>query len=423
MMSDPCLPYTNLARRLNRFPQGAPAADSLYKILKVLFSEREAELVAQLPIKPFSARQAARVWKMNESEATKILDELASRAILIDGENDGKLVYTLPPPMAGFFEFSLMRRRDDIDQKLLSEYFHQYITIEDDFMRDLLASGKTQVGRVFVNEEVLPAVTVLEYEQASEIISTSTSMGVSLCFCRHKASLLGNSCDAPVDDICMTFGNVARSLARHGYARLVDKGEGKDLLQKAYEHHLVQFGENVRREVSFICNCCGCCCEAMLAARRFAFARPISTSRFLPKIDLSKCNGCGKCVDICPVNVMALVSANDPHNKHRKMAILDEENCLGCGVCARVCPRQCIRLVERKVRVITPLNSVHRLVMMAIERGKLHHLIVDEQVMANQRLMAQILRVLLALPPLKRVLASEQVKSRYLEALLARVQI
>ena len=41
--------YTHLVDRLNRFPQGAAPTDTLYKILAILFSEREAELVAQLP--------------------------------------------------------------------------------------------------------------------------------------------------------------------------------------------------------------------------------------------------------------------------------------------------------------------------------------------------------------------------------------
>ena len=29
-----------------------------------------------------------------------------------------------------------------------------------------------------------------------------------------------------------------------------------------YESNLVQIGENVREHPAFICNCCGCCCEA-----------------------------------------------------------------------------------------------------------------------------------------------------------------
>ena len=38
--------YRDLVDRLNRFPQGAPPSDLLYGILAILFSEREAGLVA-----------------------------------------------------------------------------------------------------------------------------------------------------------------------------------------------------------------------------------------------------------------------------------------------------------------------------------------------------------------------------------------
>ncbi|MEE8392148.1 MAG: hypothetical protein V3S14_15320 [Anaerolineae bacterium] len=71
----------------------------------MLFSEREAELVALVPIKPFTAEKASRIWKMDLASAQMILDELASRAILVDVERNGQSVYVLLPPMAGFFEF------------------------------------------------------------------------------------------------------------------------------------------------------------------------------------------------------------------------------------------------------------------------------------------------------------------------------
>ena len=38
--------YNSLVQRLNIFPQGAPSTELLFKILKVLFSEREAKLVS-----------------------------------------------------------------------------------------------------------------------------------------------------------------------------------------------------------------------------------------------------------------------------------------------------------------------------------------------------------------------------------------
>ena len=58
---------------------------------------------------------------------------------------------------------------------------------------------------------------------------------------------------------------------------------------------------------------------------------------------------------------------------------------------------------------------------MAIERGKLQHLVFDEQVLWSHRALALVLGAILRLPAAKRLLATEQVRSRYLEALLARV--
>jgi ferredoxin len=139
-------------------------------------------------------------------------------------------------------------------------------------------------------------------------------------------------------NICMTFGGTADSLIRHGYARRVEAAEGMDLLGEAHANRLVQFGENVQRDVAFICNCCGCCCEAMIAARRFGRLAPVHTTSYEPHVDAALCNGCAKCVDACPVEAMTLVSANDPHKPRRRRAELDTALCLGCGVCTRVCP-------------------------------------------------------------------------------------
>ncbi len=412
--------YRRLTERLNQFPQGAPPSELLTRILMVLFDRREADLVARLPLRPFTARRAAGVWRIPEPEAVRILDRLAGKALLVDFEIDGEMHYVLPPPMAGFFEFSMMRIRGDIDQKLLAELFYQYLNVEEDFVRELFATGKTQLGRAFVNEAVLSEVNalhVLDWERASEVVKSASYRGVSMCYCRHKMTHVNRACTAPMN-ICMTFNTSAESLIRHGHARAVTVSEGLELLAEARENNLVQFGENVRRGVNFICNCCGCCCEAMIAARRFAVMHPIHTTQFLPQVDTKTCSGCGKCVSLCPVEAMTLVSANDPHRPQRKLAQVDEDRCLGCGVCLRACTQTpSLTLKHRDKRVLTPLNGVHRAVVMAVERGKLQNLLFDNQVLWHHRALAAVLGAILRLPPVARAMATDQAKSRYLEAL------
>jgi ferredoxin len=414
--------WAQLTDRLNRFPQGAPPSELLHKILALLFTEREAALVAQLPIKPFTAETASRTWKLPLDEARRILEALAGRAILLDIDHDGTTEYMLPPPMAGFLEFSLMRVRGDIDQKLLSELLFQYLNVEEDFIKALFTRGETQIGRVFVDEAVVPpalSLRVLDHERATEVVRTATDIGVGVCYCRHKMQHVGRACDAPTGN-CLTFNNTAASLVRHGVARGIDTAEALDILSQARDRRLVQFGENVREHVNFVCNCCGCCCEAMIAARRFGHLHPVHTTNYLPEVVPDACNGCGKCMRACPVEAMGMVSANDAARPKRAIAKLDREVCLGCGVCVRACPREALRLVDRPERVITPVNSSHRIVMMAIERGTLADLVFDNRALASHRAMAAILGVILRLPPIKQALASRQLKSRYLERLLAR---
>ena len=407
--------YQSLEDRINRFPQGAPPSETLYKILKILFSEKEASLVAQLPIKPFTVKTASKVWKMDEVSAHKMLDELASRAILLDIEHEGTQEYILPPPMAGFFEFSMMRTSGDIDQKLLGELYYQYLNVEEDFVKQLFYSTETKLGRVFVQEEVLTSdneVQILDFQRASHIIKTSSHIGISTCYCRHKMSHVGKACNAPMD-ICMTFNGAASSLIKHKYARQVEATEGIELLHKAYENNLVQCGENVREGVSFICNCCGCCCEAMVAARKFGMLHPVQTTAFIPKVNIESCSNCGRCVKACPIGA---IEKTDTGVK------VNEDICLGCGVCVRSCFKKSMHLESREKKIITPVNSVHRLVLMAIENGTLQNLIFDNQALGSHRAMAAVLSAILKLPPIKQVMANKQLKSVYLDRLISKIK-
>ncbi len=417
--------YRNLEDRINWFTQGAPASVTLTKILEVLFTEKEAKWVAMLPIRPFTLKKAAKIWGTTEAKAEKLLDRLCEKGLMVDSYYQGERRFVLPPPMIGFFEFSLMRTRGDIDQKYLSELFYQYINVEEDFIKNLFLGMDTKLGRVFVRESVLlseKANHILDHERAEHIIDEAKYIGVGTCFCRHKNLHLGKPCEmhAPLE-ACLTFDNVARSLAEHGgYTRLISREEAKDILQKCYSYDLVQMGENVREHPAFMCNCCKCCCEALEAARKFGPMQPIATTNYIPKVTADTCVGCGKCERTCPVLAISMDEVTAGSGERRKKrAAIDESICLGCGLCAKNCPTKAIVMERRPVQVITPVNSTHRFVLQAIEKGTLQNLVFDNQAFANHRAMAAVFGTILTLPPLKQALASRQFKSVYLDRLLS----
>ncbi|MGN0294935.1 MAG: 4Fe-4S dicluster domain-containing protein [Lachnospiraceae bacterium] len=419
--------YKNLEERINWFTQGAPPSDTLYKILQVLYTEKEAKWVAKLPVRSFTLKKAAKIWGTTEAKAEKLLDHLCEKALLVDSWHNGERHFVMPPPMAGFIEFALMRTRGDIDQKYLSELYYQYMNVEEDFVKDLFFATETRLGRVYVQEPVLTndkTNHILDYERASHIIDEAQFIGVGTCYCRHKAYHAGHPCEINAPwDVCLTFDNVARSLAEHGeYTRLISREEAMDVLERSYDSNLVQIGENVREQPAFICNCCGCCCEALQAARRFSPMQPVATTNYIPEISPDQCVGCGKCAKVCPILAISMEETEagpEGSGKMKKKAVVDKEICLGCGVCARNCAKGAIELKRRPVQIITPVNSTHRFVLQAIEKGTLQNLIFDNQAFSNHRAMAAVFGTILKLPPIKQALASKQLKSIYLDKLLS----
>jgi len=413
--------YRSLVERLNRFPQGAPPSERLYRILALLFTEREAELVALLPIRPFDAARAARAWRIPEAEARAVLDRLAARAILLDIETPGADALRAPPPMAGFFEFSMMRVRHDLDQKALAELFYQYLNVEEDFIKALFTVGETQLGRTFVHEPALAedlALHVLDHERASEVVRRASHIGIGTCYCRHKMQHVGRACDAPMD-ICMTFDTTAASLIRHGFARQADAAEGLEILARARTGASSSSARNVRERVNFICNCCGCCCEAMIAARRFGHLHPVHTTNYLPR------SGTGTAAAAAVRRRLSRRGddarrgeRSSPPRRARGSARRDDVPRLR-GVRGG--------LFEGSPPTRGAVRAGHH------PRGldaqgrpdgdrarKLQNLVFDNQALASHRAMAAILGAILRLPPVKRAMASRQLRSRYLEALLAR---
>ncbi len=401
--------YRILQKRLDRHTQGAPKSDTLYKILEILFTKEEATFVSKLPIRFFTIKEAAKRIKKNEAETEKILNNLADKGILFDIGNNRTKAYGLAPTMAGFFEFSLMRTDGKFNREILAKLFYQYINQEKKFIERIFGMN-TPIDRTFAHEDRIKnkdKSIVLDYEKASHIIKSASCITVSDCYCRHKMEHIGKACSVP-KEVCLTLNKAAESLAKHKIAKKISKEEALKILDECRKFGLVQIGDNVQDDVNWLCNCCSCCCEALLAYRKMGVRNKIQ-SNFFAKIDYKQCASCGMCIKKCPAS--AIIEKNG-------CIIIDSEKCIGCGVCSRFCGKNCVSMERRKKINFTPKDSFERIVTNAIEEGKLQNYIFDNYNSWTNELLRELFLVIFKLTPLKILFAQRQIRSRYLNALV-----
>ncbi len=417
-MVNPDRQYRLLQQRLNRTATGAPESPTFMKILRLLFSPEEAELARRVPGTPTSLEVLSRKLNVPQDKLGEKMMEMARRGVIVDLEYGGQRYFSLPPVVIGFFEFTFMRTRDDMPMSELARLFDEYFHQNDRFAHSAF-QGETQMGRRLVREEALPEgdhTEILDWERASYIIQSASAIGVSLCPCRHELSHLGEACDKP-QEVCLSLNYAAESLLRSGIARPLTTAEGMRLLEACKEAGLAQTGDNVQRKVSYICNCCGCCCGMVRAIKTYGIRNAIVTSNWLMEVDLAKCNGCGRCAGVCPTDAITIVEEREG-GKKRRWAVREEELCLGCGVCYSACKFGGITMRSRSQRVYTPESVFDREVMMAIERGKLANLIFESGEKLTHRALGRVIGVLEKSPPFKAAMAIKPFRSAFLSTMV-----
>ncbi len=421
-------PYLDLQKRLDKMPIGAPSHKALFEILEQLFTSEECRIATAMPIRLTPADKIAKIAGMDESRVETLLSDMVEKGLAADfPRKDGRIFYYLNPTVIGFFEFTMMRVRNNVDQKKIASLMWEYL-VEDpelSFMK-MMSAGDTFIARPMVHEDTLkPEVytEVLDYEKASETIRNAGSWAMGLCHCRHVKLHLDKPCDYPIDH-CLSLGLGAEYLIRSNIAKRISREEALDVLDHAREHGLVQMADNVKEMQTFICNCCKCCCEIMEGFRTIPENTKVVSSNYIAKIDDLTCNGCGKCAKACPVNIIDMVKSTPTPAvpKRKKEAVVNSELCLGCGVCRRTCEFDALTIERIPVRVHTPDGLMEKLLRQAIERGKLQNILFDDVSKVTHRTLQSLFSVIVSLPPAKQILAREQVKSRFVDLVISGIR-
>ena len=401
--------YRKLGKKVDNSTTRVPWNETLYKILKELYTAEEAELAVKMPYGLASLDKIAKVAGYNLDILRNLLETMADKGLVIDINMNGQNGYILSPMVIGIFEFTMMRTKGELNHKEWAKLFHEYLDDGKFYHANLKGDQKVSILRTLPHEGTIDEseyVEVLDYEKATLLVENAKKFAVGICSCRHEKFHVGQkTCDVPLET-CSSFDNSADYLIRHDMAREVSKSEMLDIFAKSKEMGVVFCADNVKQNASFVCHCCGCCCNVLLGISRFGYPNMVVTSNYIAKSDNDSCTGCGDCAEACPINAIEMSEDENP--------IIDETICIGCGVCALKCDTDAMRLIPRKQKVLYPENTFEKIILQGLEKGTLQNLIFDNPQNIGHTFMRGFVGGFLKMPPVKKALMSDKLRSRFL---------
>lgn len=193
--------------------------------------------------------------------------------------------------------------------------------------------------------------SIIPYENARTIlIENPENIAVIDCVCR---TLRGEKGCYP-RDVCILVGNPwvdwVMEHCQEIHPRRITQSEALEILKGCHERgnvHAAFFKDAAAGRMYHICNCCSCCCTA-LVAQNFLGSPMFSGTGYKAEIDQDRCLGCGECITNC--NFLAISA------KGNGSYVVDDSLCMGCEACATKCPADAITLKLKNANELAPLD-------------------------------------------------------------------
>lgn len=189
--------------------------------------------------------------------------------------------------------------------------------------------------------QLSPPETVMPFKVARDVIlKANDTVAVGTCPCREHVE---KPCIPPTQQVCMFVGDPFASFIaeQNPSYRKISIDEAVKVLEFSHQKgfvHSAYFKKEAGNRFVAICNCCSCCCLGIRMWNMLAGTVPILTSSgYVAEVN-DDCNACAACADkTCSFNAISI-------DQNKQKAVIDLTKCMGCGVCVDVCPTKSIQL-------------------------------------------------------------------------------
>ncbi len=320
--------FEKLVDTLDELPNGFPRTRSRVelRLLRKIFSEEQATLACIMSGRAERAEEIAGRVGRSPEEVRPLLDGMVKAGLILGRKEDGERVYMLAPFVVGIYEWQLAKMDHE-----LAHLFEEYMLSGGavGIMKPQPALHRTVPANLALKREM-----ILPYDDVKAMLKECNSFRLQDCICKKQQELLDRrKCEFPMRS-CLAFSKSEWP----DHPDTISKQKALEFLEEVERIGLVHSVSNMSEGMSYVCNCCGCCCGILRGITEWGIEKSMAAANYYAVIDPEKCTDCGTCRERCQVD--AITEQDD-------VSVVDLNKCIGCGLCVTGCQNEAAKL-ERK---------------------------------------------------------------------------